>query len=233
MTEGWKRSLVKAAGFGAGFAVMSVTIVAGGMWYFSRPKPVAPWNRTAIEAEFIGPAASEEKDVINLWYSINNSTPDDYKINQNSDVTTAGWTTSDDALYGFNQGISFDPIIIPAHRKAKIILHVPLATREGATGGGTISPQSAEAFLSINESEYPAMLTKLSSESRFALLEALRQRAKKRADGEVTYERFVSIFLHSEFVGLRGFVVMDDTNRYEIDFPLISSGIEETKPRAM
>ena len=79
----------------------------------------------AITSEFIEPAVSNDKDIINLWYTLSNTTDTDYRVDSLSEITTAGLTADDDALYSFNQGISFDvPLIVPAHRKTKVILHV-------------------------------------------------------------------------------------------------------------
>jgi hypothetical protein len=152
MNEGWQKWLIKGAGFGAGFVLTLAALVWGGIWYASRPKPPKPWNRTAIQAEFLVPGASDEKDSINLWYTLRNTTAADYKLNAVSEVTTAAWTANDDAFYGFNQGISFDvPLIIPAHRKTKVRLHLALGNPRvaGGTSNAQASHESLEAFLSL------------------------------------------------------------------------------------
>ena len=125
MSEGWKNGLIKSAGFGAGFALTLAAIVALGFWYVSRPKPLKPWNKTAITAEFLELGTSEEEGTINLWYTLTNSTDADYRIDNVTDITTAGLTRDDDALYAFNQGVSFDvPLIVPARRKTEVMLHL-------------------------------------------------------------------------------------------------------------
>ncbi len=223
MNEGWKKWLITSAGFRAGFALTLAAVMGGGIWYASRPKPPKPWNRVAIQAEFLEPAASDEKDVINLWYTLKNTTAADYKINAVSEVTTAGWTANDDALYGFNQGISFDvPLIIPAHRKTKTILHVALGNPSVAGGisDAQASHESVEAFLSLDEAQQLLALAKVSSQAKMALLAALRVRMERSADAEATYKRYVMSFLRSEYSGLKGYVVMDEATRYEIDFAL-------------
>ncbi len=83
-----------------------------------------PWNRTAIQAEFVELAPSNEEGKVNLWFTLANTTDTDYKIERVNEVTTAGWTI-DDELYAFNQGVSFDvPLIVPAHQKTKALVHV-------------------------------------------------------------------------------------------------------------
>jgi len=182
-------------------------------------------NRTAIRAEFVELATSHEKDTIDFWYTLTNTTDADYRIDRLDEITTAGLTV-DDSLYGFNQGVSFDPpLIILAHQKTKTILHVTLANPNNAQ----VSRKTAEAFLALDEGKQQAVLAKMSAQAKIALLEALRQRAERSADGEATYENYVMNFLRSEFSGLKGCVVMDEATGYEIDFPLVSTRIEEKK----
>jgi hypothetical protein len=78
--------LSQILGLGAGSLLMLAVIVVGGFWYMSRPKPPEPWDSAAIQAEFLSLAASNERDVINLWYTVKNSTRLDYKINDVSAV---------------------------------------------------------------------------------------------------------------------------------------------------
>jgi hypothetical protein len=83
-----------------------------------------PWNRTAIEAEFVELAPSNEEGRVNLWFTLTNTTDSEYRVDRVDQVTTAGWTV-DDQLYAFNQGVSFDvPLIAPAHQKTKALVHV-------------------------------------------------------------------------------------------------------------
>jgi S1-C subfamily serine protease len=81
------------------------------------------WNRTAIRAEFVELATSNERTTVNFWYALTNTTDADYRIDSLDEVTTAG-LIGDGSLYGFNQGLSFEvPLIIPAHRQTNAILH--------------------------------------------------------------------------------------------------------------
>jgi hypothetical protein len=49
---GWKKLVLQAAGFGAGFGALLVVIVGGWLWYESRPHKEPAWNNTAIKASF-------------------------------------------------------------------------------------------------------------------------------------------------------------------------------------
>jgi hypothetical protein len=48
----WKRILLRAAGFGAGFALSLALILGVALWYESRPKPPKPWDAKTIRAEY-------------------------------------------------------------------------------------------------------------------------------------------------------------------------------------
>jgi hypothetical protein len=92
---------------------------------------VKRWNRTAIRAEFVELATSDKKDSIRFWYTLTNTTDADYRIENMGGITTAvSAHAATDFLYAFNQGmISLEmPLIIPAHRKIRVILTVALQT---------------------------------------------------------------------------------------------------------
>jgi len=160
---------------------MLVVVAGGGLWYVFRPKPELPrkpWNRTAIRAEFREPATSESSASINLWFMLTNTTDADYRIDSLSEITSAG-LMDNDALYGFNQGISFEvPLIIPAHRSAAVILHIPFPTEHLSVPDGA----SDSAVMA--------------------------------------YKKNVMAFLRSKYSHLKGFAILDEGIRYEIDFPV-------------
>jgi hypothetical protein len=110
-----------------------VTYQIAGPWSNSTEnnpaKESAPWNRTAIRAEFVELATSDRKDTIRLWYTLTNTTEADYRIESMIGITTAAQAGSD-SLYAFNQGmISVEmPLTMPAHRKIQTLLTVALQT---------------------------------------------------------------------------------------------------------
>jgi hypothetical protein len=71
----WKRLILAAAGFGAGFAAFVAAIGAGVYWYANRPKP---WNKSALTATFATlefdtrPQATSYK--VDLLYDVQNTT---------------------------------------------------------------------------------------------------------------------------------------------------------------
>jgi hypothetical protein len=78
----WKRLFIKAAGFGAGVALM-LTVLAGVFsWYVTRPKPPKSWDTKAITATFDKLDISNKDGFIGVefHYSLQNNTDEDYTI---------------------------------------------------------------------------------------------------------------------------------------------------------
>ena len=48
----WKATFLRAAGFGAGVAVVALAAIGGGAWYAMHPPVVGPWNRDAVTAKY-------------------------------------------------------------------------------------------------------------------------------------------------------------------------------------
>lgn len=79
---GWKWLFVRAAGFGAGFAVILAILAGGGVWYGNRPKPPRAWDTHSITALFENMDISIKNGVVEVkfMYSLQNNTDEDYKI---------------------------------------------------------------------------------------------------------------------------------------------------------
>ena len=98
MNEGWKKWLIKSAGFGAGFALTLGAVAGVAAWYVFRPKPPkppSPWNRTAIRAEFVKAEPDRQANAMNLVYILTNTADDDYTIDRVEEVRTAGLDKGD------------------------------------------------------------------------------------------------------------------------------------------
>ncbi len=77
----WQRLLLKAAGFGAGFAALLVGTFA--IWFFveSLPKTPKPWNRDVIKVTYVDLSVKTgERPVATFRYTIENTTPSDYYL---------------------------------------------------------------------------------------------------------------------------------------------------------
>src|SRR3990170_4750016 len=77
----WQRILLKAAGFGAGFAALLVATFA--IWLFVKSLPEKPrqWNRDAIKATYADLSVTTgERPVAAFRYTVENTTPHDYYL---------------------------------------------------------------------------------------------------------------------------------------------------------
>jgi hypothetical protein len=130
---------------------------------------VKPWNRTAIRAEFVELAGSDKKDAIRLWYTLTNTTDADYKIENMRGITTAvSAHGATDFLYAFNGGmISLEmPLIIPAHRKIRVILTVALQTDK------SVADDASDAAVTIYKKDVMIFLqSKYSKMQGFVLMD--------------------------------------------------------------
>jgi hypothetical protein len=83
-TVNWKRIVLAAARFGAGFAIFATVIGAGIYWKANRPKP---WVTTAITSKFKKQVIYENRDkpnerqyYVNVYFDVSNNTGSDYVL---------------------------------------------------------------------------------------------------------------------------------------------------------
>jgi hypothetical protein len=122
----WKRIVLIAAGFGAGFAIFATAIGAGIYWYANRPKP---WNKNALKATFATvefntqPQATSYK--VEFLYDMQNTTPRNYDF-QPSKFTIMAVLAEGNVLskefghYQAEEPRLDGPSLIPAQGKARI-----------------------------------------------------------------------------------------------------------------
>jgi hypothetical protein len=126
----WKRILLAAAGFGAGFAVAATAIGAGIYWFANRPKP---WNKNALKATFATiefntqPQAASYK--VEFLYDVENTTQRNYDFEPANfkilAVLAEGNTLSKEfGHYQAEEPRLDGPAFIPAKGKARIHLLV-------------------------------------------------------------------------------------------------------------
>lgn len=83
---GWKRVALRSFFGGIGFAITLSVIAGGGIWYESRPKPIAPWNSRALNAKFdtmefsIGGADETTSYPVDFYYNVRNNTDQTYQF---------------------------------------------------------------------------------------------------------------------------------------------------------
>lgn len=132
------------------------------------------WNRTAIRAEFVELATSDQKDSIRFWYTLTNTTDEDYRIETMRSITTAiSMHGEPDYLYSFSMAgqaggwISLEtPLIIPARRKIRTVLSVAFRTDR------SVPDDAPEATVTAYKKDVTAFLrSKYSKMQGFALLD--------------------------------------------------------------
>src|ERR1017187_2886645 len=81
--ENWKKILLRAAGVGAGFAVVAAILIGITLWWIGRPAKPKPWNTQAIT-----PAGKNELEIqvraevfhLQPKCSLKNNTGKDYRM---------------------------------------------------------------------------------------------------------------------------------------------------------
>ena len=126
MIEGWKKLAIRAAGFGAGFALISALLIGATLWWSSRPVKPKPWNTKAITAEFSDIFAEGEKNTLVFVFTLQNNTEKDIQIADDTSIHLG-------ALLQRSNAFSFDigdvlktdyPIYIPAKSRVRFKIHV-------------------------------------------------------------------------------------------------------------
>lgn len=132
----WKKLLLRAAGFGAGFAVALVAVLGVWLWLSSRPKP---WNKNAIKAGFDRVTAEGPDQHLEFFYILENTTNNDYRVaeaaldefeqyrrdkGRGGSISVAAVRAETHSLAGFeSDSIKLDrPIFVPAKHKTQIKL---------------------------------------------------------------------------------------------------------------
>ena len=114
--ENWKKFLVRAVGFGAGFAVITAVIVVFVLWWSSHPPRPKPWDDRAIAASYESLDTEGDANTFRFVYTLQNNTDADYRIETDSGVHLAAFLKRSQALSSSDtQNLHTDfPIYIPA-----------------------------------------------------------------------------------------------------------------------
>jgi hypothetical protein len=78
----WKKILLRAAGFGGGFAIVAAIILGTIMWWTNRPVKPKPMNAYVITGKFSGMTIQvrEETMYLTVTYGLHNTTDRDYML---------------------------------------------------------------------------------------------------------------------------------------------------------
>jgi hypothetical protein len=124
----WKRMFLKAAGFGAGFAILLILIGGGLLWYSNRPKPPKAWDAHAIVAEYDYVTTQGDANNIAVYYTLQNNTDFDYEIPSADQIQLAAKLGRENSLSIEKSGgdaLAGDfPVFVPAHGRTRFGLHL-------------------------------------------------------------------------------------------------------------
>lgn len=128
--ELWKKVLLKAAGFGAGFAIAAALIIGLGVWWNERPAKQKPMNNRAITATYAGLAIQTREEVFqfDLTYGLRNNTDRDYKL------PSLGWlmiVNPENKGLDTIDGVKWDSnVIIPSGQTVNVKFEIPYKLSE-------------------------------------------------------------------------------------------------------
>lgn len=127
----WKRPLLIGVGWGLGTAVGLAVLLGGFLWYRSRPKPPKPWNTSAIKAEYDYLGTEGDKNTIVFYYTLENTTDFDYRIEDGHDIAMNGKLGREHSLSLFSGFEKIDyPIAVPAKKRVRFVVHIDYAYPE-------------------------------------------------------------------------------------------------------
>jgi hypothetical protein len=127
----WKRIFFKAAGFGAGVATVLVIAVGVFAWYENRPIQPKPWKKDGLKAAYNKIGNSYDANTIEFVYFLENTTDDDYRIDDPKDVKLTFVSGERHSLGPFDKFVEFDaPVYVPAKHTVQFV--VKLKANPGA-----------------------------------------------------------------------------------------------------
>lgn len=124
----WKKSLLVGVGWGLGTALGLAILFGGFLWYESRPsppKPPKPWDTRAIRAEYDYASTEGDNNNIVIYYTLENTTSFDYRVEDGHDVTMNATLERENSLSPFSDFEKIDyPIFIPAKKRVRFGIHI-------------------------------------------------------------------------------------------------------------
>jgi hypothetical protein len=124
--DNWKRILLRAAGFGAGFAVVAAFIIGAVFWWSSRPPKVKPWDDKAITASYESLDTEGDANTFRFVYTLENKTDTDYRVENDSNIHLAAFLKRSQALsFSDSKNLHTDyPIYVPAKSRVRFTVHL-------------------------------------------------------------------------------------------------------------
>ncbi len=119
-----RRAFLRATGIGLGFAAVAAAIGGGLFWWHLRPRT---WDAAAVTASFDSVDIEGEKQTLVFFYTVENHTDRDYKLEGGSSATIAARLKEQGSLSPDPGGefLSAEfPLFVPAHEKVLYRLHL-------------------------------------------------------------------------------------------------------------
>jgi hypothetical protein len=119
----WEIIAIRSAAFGGTFAIVVVILLNLLSWHQSRPKPPPPWNTNAVVAKYNYTDIDPNNKTALFWYTLENITDFDYRLDANSNVTVMVKYKSRQNLVSYD-GVNFDrPLFIPSKHRVVLAIH--------------------------------------------------------------------------------------------------------------
>jgi hypothetical protein len=124
--ENSNKVVLKAAGFGGGFALVAAIIIGAVMLWSHRAGKPKPWNPNAIIATYNGLSVEGDKNTFVYSYILENRTSTDYQIPDDVNVHLAvKYKDSESLNFPKAELLHLDyPIFIPARSKVAFQVHL-------------------------------------------------------------------------------------------------------------
>jgi hypothetical protein len=123
----WKKPLLTGLGWGIGTAIGLTAALAVFLWYQNRPEPPKPWNTSSIMATYDYVATEGEENTIVVFYTLENMTDFDYRVQDAHDVTMSAKLEKQDSLslFGTDKLSKIDyPVVVPAKKRIMFRVHI-------------------------------------------------------------------------------------------------------------
>lgn len=120
-----RRVLIRAAVFGASFALTFGLFTLLVLWYLSRTKPLAPWDKTAITAEFDRLGTEEDDHYPSFAFVLQNNTDHDYELIKTSLIPNAKLLNQNSLSTIDDDHISIRlPVFLPSKQRSRLVLYL-------------------------------------------------------------------------------------------------------------
>jgi hypothetical protein len=138
---GWKKLVLTAGGFGAGFAVVMASIVGVWVWYQGRSAKPKPWDAKAIVATFDYPDTESGEpegsvgfrpETVVFYYTLENMTDIDYYMPPLDQLELDGRLKRERSITSTRGLVTLDNdrVFIPAKQRRRLVVHLHYPVKE-------------------------------------------------------------------------------------------------------